>query len=68
LPDRSVLKSSKKEPMLYGHKYSWLVRLIKFGSSWAAPVDIERIDTQATDTKVAAVQIQELDGHDPEEK
>jgi hypothetical protein len=54
--------------MLYGHKYSWLVRLIKFGSSWAAPVDIERIDTQATDTKVAAVQIQELDGHDPEEK
>lgn len=68
LPDRSVLKSSKKEPMRYGHKYSWLVRLINFGSSWAAPVDIERIDTEATDTKVAAVQVQELDVHDPEEK
>ncbi len=68
LPDRSVLKSSKKEPMRYGHKYSWLVRLINFGSSWAAPVDVERIDTEATDTKVAAVQVQELDVHDPEEK
>jgi hypothetical protein len=68
LPDRSVLKSSKEEPMRYGHKYSWLVRLIKIGSSWAAPVDIERIDTQATDTKVAAVQVKELDVHDLEEK
>ena len=68
LPDRSVLKSSKKEPLRYGHKYSWLVRLIHFGSSWAAPVDIERIHTEATDTKVAAVQVKELDARDPEAK
>jgi hypothetical protein len=68
LPDRSVLKSSKDEPMRYGHKYSWLVRLINFGTSWVAPVDIERIDTEATDTKVAAVQVQELDVHDPQAK
>ena len=68
LPDRSVLKSSQSEPMRYGHKYSWVVRLIKFGSSWAAPVDIERIATEATDTQVAAVQVQELDVHDPEAK
>ena len=25
LPDRRVLKSSKDEPVRYGHKYSWLV-------------------------------------------
>lgn len=68
LPDRSVLKSSKKEPMRYGHKYSWLVRLIHFGGSWAAPVDIERSHTETTDTKVAAVQVKELDVHDLEEK
>jgi hypothetical protein len=68
LPDRSVLKSSKNEPLRYGHKYSWLVRLINFGSSWAAPVDIERIATEATDTQVAAVQVQELDVRDPEAK
>jgi hypothetical protein len=68
LPDRSVLKSSKAEPMRYGHKYSWVVRLVNFGTSWVAPVDIERIDTEATDTKVAAVQVQELDVHDPQAK
>ena len=68
LPDRSVLKSSKAEPMRYGHQYSWLVRLINFGTSWAAPVDIERVDTEATDTKVAAMQVQELDVHDPQAK
>jgi len=68
MPDRSVLKSSKNKPMRYGHKYSWLVRLIHFGRSWTAPVDIERIDTEATDTKVAAVQVQELDVRDPESK
>lgn len=33
LPDRSVLKASQAEPMRYGHKYSWLVRLINFGTS-----------------------------------
>jgi hypothetical protein len=68
LPDRSVLKSSQNEPIRYGHKYSWLVRLIKFGTSWVAPVDIERISTEATDTKVAAVQVQELDLRDPQAK
>ena len=68
LADRSVLKSSKAEPMRYGHKYSWLVRLIHFGTSWAAPVDIERISTQTTDTKVAAVQVQELDLRDGQAK
>ena len=68
LPDRGVLKSSKDEPRRYGHKYSWLVRLINFGTSWVAPVDIERISTQTTDTKVAAVQVQELDPRDPEAK
>lgn len=64
LPDRSVLKSSQAEPMRYGHKYSWLVRLIHFGTSWVAPVDIERISTETTDTKLAAVQVQELDLRD----
>src|SRR6266508_3809143 len=64
MPDRSVLKSSKAEPLRYGHKYSWLVRLINFGSSWVAPIDIERISSEATDTKVAAVQVQALDLRD----
>ena len=68
LADRSVLKSSQAEPMRHGHKYSWLVRLIQCGTSWVAPVDIERISTETTDTKLAAVQVQELDLRDGQPK
>jgi hypothetical protein len=68
LPDRSVLKSNQSESMRYGHKYSWVVRLIHRGTSWAAPVDVERISTESTDTKLAAVQVQELDLRDPQAK
>jgi hypothetical protein len=68
LPDRSVLKASQSESMRYGHKYSWVVRLIHRGTSWAAPVDVERISTESTDTKLAAVQVQELDLRDPQAK
>jgi len=68
LPDRSALKSSQSEPLRYGHKYSWVARLIHFGTSWAAPVDVERISTESTDTKLAAVQVQELDLRDPQAK
>jgi hypothetical protein len=68
LPDRGVLKSNQKEPMRYGHKYSWLVRLLNFGTSWAAPVDVERIATPSTDTQVAATQVIGLHQCDPEPK
>jgi hypothetical protein len=68
LPDRSVLKTDKKDPLRYGHKYSWLVRLIHVGTSWVAPVDLERISTESTDTKLAAVQVQELDLRDLQPK
>ena len=68
LPDRSVLKSNQNESMRYGHKYSWVVRLICRGTSWAAPVDVERISTESTDTKLAAVQVQELDLRDKQAK
>ena len=60
LTDRGALKAQQKDPVRYGHKYSWLVRLVQSGTSWVAPEDIERIDTQTTDTKVAAQQVQDL--------
>jgi hypothetical protein len=60
LADRGALKAQKKEPVRYGHKYSWLVRLVQSGTSWVAPEDIERIETATTDTKVAAQQVKEL--------
>ncbi len=60
LGDRGVLKAQQKEPVRYGHKYSWLVRLVQGSTSWVAPEDIERISTQTTDTKVAAQQVKNL--------
>ena len=60
LEDRGALKAQQKEPVRYGHKYSWLVRLVQNGTSWVAPEDIERIGTETTDTKVAAQQVKDL--------
>ena len=60
LPDRGVLKAQQKDRLRYGHKYSWLVRLVQSGTSWVAPEDIERISTQTTDTKLAAQQVKDL--------
>ena len=60
LADRGALKAQQKEPVRYGHKYSWLVRLVQSGTSWVAPEDIERIGTSITDTKVAAEQVKDL--------
>lgn len=60
LEDRGALKAQQKEPVRYGHKYSWLVRLVQSGTSWVAPEDVERIGTATTDTKLAAKQVKEL--------
>ena len=60
LADRGALKAQQKEPVRYGHKYSWLVRLVQSGTSWVAPEEIERIGTDTTDTKVAAQQVKDL--------
>ena len=62
LPDRGALKAQQKEPVRYGHKYAWLVRLVQAGTSWVAPLDVERIRTQRTDTQLAAAQVQGLAG------
>lgn len=68
LEDRGSLKSQKDEPVRYGHKYSWLVRLIHWGSSWVAPVDVQRVETALSDNQVAAVQVQELDARNKQPK
>ena len=68
LADRGALKAQQKAPVRYGHKYSWLVRLVESGTSWAAPEDIERISTDTTDTKLAAEQIKNLAARNPRPK
>ncbi len=68
LEDRGSLKSQKDEPVRYGHKYSWLTRLIQWGMSWVAPVDVIRVATSASDSQTGAVQVQELDRRNPKPK
>lgn len=68
LADRGVLKAQQKEPVRYGHKYSWLVRLVQSGTSWVAPEDMQRIGTQTTDTKIAAQQVKDLAVRNPRRK
>jgi hypothetical protein len=68
LPERCSLKSQKDEPVRYGHKYSWLVRLLKWGSSWVAPQDLRRIDPELSDNQVGGLQVQELAQRNPKRK
>jgi len=68
LPERVSLKSQKNEPLVYGHKYSWLVRLVHWGTSWVAPQDTLRIDPQLSDSQVGRQQVKELAGRNPKPK
>ena len=68
LPERCSLKSQKDEPVVYGHKYSWLVRLVGWGTSWVAPQDTLRIDPELSDSQVGSQQVKELAGRNPKPK
>ena len=65
LADRRCLRRGADAAVEYGHKYSWLVRMVEAGTSWVAPVDIERIASQQTDVQVGVLQIQRLSSPRP---
>lgn len=68
LEDRGSLKAQKEDPVRYGHKYSWLVRLVNWGTSWVAPVDVRRVDTSLSDSQLGALQVEEADLRNPQQK
>jgi hypothetical protein len=68
LADRGSLKAQKEDPVRYGHKYSWLVRLINWGTSWVAPVDVRRVHTSLSDSELGALQVEEADLRNPKQK
>lgn len=68
LADRGLLKAQKNEPVRVGQKFSWLVRLVKPGTSWVAPWDVRRVKTTSNDNQTAAAQVQELDGQNSRPK
>lgn len=60
LPERCSLKTQKDGPLVYGHKYSWLVRLVHWGTSWVAAQDLLRVDPDLTDNQVGGQQVKAL--------
>jgi len=68
LEDRGSLKTQKEDPVRYGHKYSWFVRLVHWGTSWVAPVDVRRVDSSLSDSQVGSQQVEELDLRHPKPK
>jgi hypothetical protein len=60
LADRRCLRRGADAAVEYGHKYSWLVRMVEASTSWVAPMDIERITSQQSDVQVGVLQIQRL--------
>lgn len=68
LEDRGALKAQQKEAVRYGHKSSWLVRLVQSGTSWVAPEAVERISTATTDTQVGAQQVKDIARRNPHPK
>lgn len=61
LKDRTQSKKGRHAPKLIGHRYSWLVRILSQAPSWGMPQDVERIESQQTDSEVAADQVKALD-------
>jgi hypothetical protein len=61
LEERVLLKAQKNEPVRAGQKYSWLVRLVKQGTSWIAPWDVRRVNADSNDNQTAVEQVKALD-------
>jgi len=60
LADRRCLRMGLDAAVQYGHRYSWLVRMVEPGTSWVAPIDVERVASDQTDTQVAQQQAKRL--------
>lgn len=60
LPDRSQTKKGRQAPTVVGHRYSWLVRLVRWRTSWCMPQDMERVASSSSDSQVGAAQVQAL--------
>jgi hypothetical protein len=68
LAERGMLKAQKNEPVRLGQKFSWLVRLVKPGTSWVAPWDVRRVKSSSNDNLTAVEQVKDLAGQNSRPK
>jgi len=59
--ERVLLKSNAEAVARPGYKFSWLVRLVGWRSSWVAPIDVQRVKPTSTDSVTAVEQVKRLD-------
>lgn len=66
--ERGLLKHASQAVAREGYKFSWLVRLVGWRSSWVAPLDVQRIQPTSTDSVTAVAQVKCLDELSPRRK
>lgn len=66
--ERGLLKCDRQAVAREGYKFSWLVRLVRWRSSWVAPLDLQRIQPTSTDSSTAVEQVKRLDELSPRRK
>lgn len=57
LQDRVRAKKGRHAPTQIVHRYSWVVRLVEWRTSWCMPQDVRRVSTETTDSAVGAEQV-----------
>jgi len=65
---RVWLKRNHQAVAQAGYKFSWLVRLVGWRTSWVAPLDVQRIQPTSTDSVTAVEQVRHLDALSPRRK
>jgi hypothetical protein len=61
LPEAQYLKTDAHAEAQVGYKYSWVARLVQWGTSWVAPQAVASIDVASNDSQTAVSQVQALD-------
>jgi hypothetical protein len=68
MPDRTYAKKGEGKPTLIGHRYSFLVRVVSWRPSWCMPQDIERVQSDTSDSRLGAEQMKRLDSQSAKRK
>ncbi len=61
LSEAQYLKTDAHAVAQVGYKYSWVARLVQWGTSWVAPQAVARIGVASSDSETAISQVQALD-------
>lgn len=60
LEDRMRSKKGRHAPTQIVHRYSWIVRLVAWRTSWCMPQDVRRVSTESTESEIGAEQVAAL--------